>query len=157
MSGERFNMEILPSNHSFSAYSKVSFDDEYNYSHEKLDYTGVLTPSPYIAKNEATEKMLNVVKKVYDGAQMVTYYFLVGVVGVILAFVWGIVFGVLNFATVFAVQPALRIVATSFRCLNIVSVAFNKMCCDPVYASIGLAFSRIGGKMDVSYRKVETV
>ena len=150
-------MEALPSTISASGYSKIPADDEYNYTHEKLDYSGVLTPSPYIAHNETTDKILAVVKNVYDGAQAITYYILVGLLGVILAFVWGIVFGALNFATVFAVQPALRIVAASLRWLNIISVVFNKMCCDPVYASIGLAFSRINGKVDVSYRKVETV
>ena len=150
-------MEVSPTSVTISSNNKTPETYEFNYTHENLEYNGVFTPSPYIAKYEFTEILLDFMKKVYEGAQTATYYLLVTLLGVVLAFVWGIAFGALNFAAVFAVQPSLRIVSTSMRWLNIVSVSFNRMCGDPVYASIGLCLSRINGRVAVTYGKMETV
>ena len=159
MDVEKLNMKVIPGSPTTSGYENIpdTESDVFDYTHEKLDYSGVLTPSPYIPTNEGTKKLVDFIKVVYDGTQMVMYYILVGILGVVLAFVWGLVFGLLNFATVFVVQPAFRIIASTFRCTSIVFVSLNRMIWDPFYKSVGLCLSRIGGKVHVSYRNVETV
>ena len=51
----------------------------------------------------------------YDAIHVSTYYFLSIVFGSILSVVWGIVFGIVNFATVWAVQPFIKLFFTAFR------------------------------------------
>ena len=84
--------------------------------------------------------------------QATIYYTLVIIFGSILALVWGIVFGIINFVTVFAVQPFIKLSFTLFRCGYIVTRVWVRMTLDPCYESIALQLSRMNGRMKLDVK-----
>ncbi|XP_033630427.1 caveolin-1-like isoform X1 [Asterias rubens] len=69
--------------------------------------------------------------------------------GVILSFIWGIVFALANVYTVYFMQPLAKLTFVLFRPFAMIFRASVRSFLDPFYESFGLMFSRIRGSFSL--------
>ena len=120
--------------------------------HIKLNYTGVVSEPDYFGDGPVVNCFKPVsacLNKSYDSIHVTTYYVLSVLLGSVLSVLWGLVFGIVNFATVWFVQPFIKLFFTAFRCGYMVSRTWTRMFCDPCFESIALCFTKIRGNFNV--------
>ena len=135
-------------------------------SHIRVDYDGVVQEPDYFKVNRVAKVFLPIslcLHTWYDAVHVTTYYILAIVFGSVLSIAWGLLFGIVNFITVWGVQPFIKLFFTWFRCGYIVTRAWTRMFCDPLFESMALALSkiRVNGNVNVrgiqnDYSKVES-
>jgi len=129
-------------------------------THIKLDYNGVVHEPDYFGNNKVASCFKPIsacLNTWYDTIHVATYYILSIIFGSVLSVLWGIVFGIVNFFTVWCVQPFIKLFFTSFRCGYMVSRAWVRMFCDPINESLALALSKIRGNFVLNVSGVQKV
>lgn len=91
--------------------------------------------------------------KTYEGIQVVIYYILVVTVGVLLSLWWGVIFGIVNFLTVWVAHPFIKMFLTIARCFYACSRACTRMSMDPCFEAAAIAYTRIRGGIHVTLEK----
>ena len=115
-----------------------------------VDFISVVNEPEYLGDSEEANRFKPVsawLHAWYDTIHVRTYYVLALIFGSMLSILWGFVFGVVEFCTVWGVQPFLKLWFTAFRCGYMCNRAWFRMWCDPCFESAALAWSKIGGNL----------
>ncbi|XP_022102426.1 caveolin-1-like [Acanthaster planci] len=75
------------------------------------------------------------------------YRFLSVVLGIILVFLWGIIFAIINFVTVYIFQPTIKLCFILIRPIHMLYKALVRSFMDPLWESVGLIYSRVRGRV----------
>ena len=75
--------------------------------------------------------------------QVVVYSLFSIILGVILSFIWAIIFGLLKVISTYVLQPASKVFFILLRVAGMICKALIGSFCDPCYRSFALIFSRI--------------
>ncbi|PFX27061.1 caveolin-1-like [Stylophora pistillata] len=115
-------------------------DPDKNNDFVKVGYSDVICEPTAIA---IPERLHQFIKTIYGSTICVTYWLLTIVFGGFLSFIYGLLFGVLNFSMIWVATPITRASFIPMRLagkiwLNIIECVF-----DPWHDSIGRIFSRI--------------
>jgi len=124
--------------------------------HVNLSYEATLAEPDYYKDGPLGRAMKPVSKcleSTSDSLQVIFYYILSVTFGAILAVVWGIIFGVINFVTIWLAHPFIKIFLTVYRCFYVCSRASTRMCCDPFFESASIMYTRIRGGFHVTLDK----
>merc|ERR1711931_574009 len=120
--------------------------------HIKLDYAGVVNEPDYFGDGAVASCFKPVsacLNTWYDTIHVTTYYVLSILLGSVLSVLWGLVFAIVNFFTVWLVQPFIKLWFTAFRCAYMISRVWTRMFCDPCYESMALQLSKIRGNVNI--------
>jgi len=103
----------------------------------------------------AMEPVSKCMSVTHDGLQVATYYILKVTFGVCLTIGWGIAFGIWNFILVYFANPCLKGLFPVCRFFLAFAKVSIRMCCDAVFESMAIMFTRIRGIKNVKIDKVE--
>jgi len=92
-------------------------------------------------------------EKVYENLQIIIYYLFAVTFGVLLSIWWGVIFGLVNFITVWVAHPFIKLWLSVFRCTYACTRAWTRMTCDPFFESAAIAYTRIRGGFHVTLEK----
>ena len=127
----------------------------------RLDYAGIVSEPDFSENNIDAARVFQPVSQClnafFDTVHITIYFVLSLVFGSVLAIIWGLVFGIVNFLTVWFVQPFIKLWFTAFRCGFMIWRVWTRMWCDPCYESVALAFSKIRGNVTVNVKRLHDV
>ncbi|XP_035698192.1 caveolin-2-like [Branchiostoma floridae] len=119
--------------YSTKGHVKVTFDEIFN---EPKNVTSF-------------EPIRTVNSVVFEYTQGGVYKILSAGLGVILAVVWGLAFGLFNFFIVWFVHPWLKMCFMGIRLFGLTIKAIVRTCIDPFFQSLGLSLSTIAGRFSL--------
>ncbi|XP_033629953.1 caveolin-1-like [Asterias rubens] len=106
----------------------------------KLEYDDVFAaPDDYNIFTSITD----INRKIFNKTQVVVYSLFSIILGVILSFIWAIIFGLLNVISIYVLQPASKVFFILLRVAGMIFKALIGSFCDPFYRSFALILSRI--------------
>ncbi|XP_038069280.1 uncharacterized protein LOC119738454 [Patiria miniata] len=98
------------------------------------------------------EALANASGLVFKWTQLGVYRFFSLVLGVLMVFLWGIIFALINFLTVFLMQPMVKLTFILLRPLAMLFKAIVRSFLDPLWQSCGLVFSRFMGRFAFNFK-----
>jgi len=126
--------------------------------HVNLSYDATLAEPEYYKDGfcgKAMKPVSRCLENTADSVQVIIYYVLSVTFGAVLSVIWGLVFGIINFVTIWVAHPAIKIFLTVFRCFYVCGRACTRMSCDPFFESAAIMYTRIRGGFLVTLKKPE--
>ena len=124
--------------------------------HVDLSYETTLSEPNYYSNGvcgRAMQPVSRCLETTSDSVQVVIYYVLSVTFGAVLSVIWGIVFGVLNFITIWVAHPFIKVFLVWFRCFYVCTRAATRMLFDPCFESASIVFSRMRGRLNMAVEK----
>ncbi|XP_038069279.1 caveolin-1-like [Patiria miniata] len=101
---------------------------------------------------DSFDALANASGLVFKWTQLGVYRFFSLIFGVLLVFLWGIIFALINFFTVFIMQPTVKLTFILLRPIAMLYKANVRSFLDPLWQSNGLIFSRIMGRFAFNFK-----
>ncbi|XP_038069282.1 caveolin-3-like [Patiria miniata] len=117
--------------------------------HVKVEYAEVFKEADGANSFDALAEFSGLV---FKWTQLGVYRFFSLIPGVPLAFLWAIVFALVNFFTVFLIQPSFKLTFVVLRPIAMLFKAIVRSFLDPLFQSIGLVFSHIMGRFAFNFK-----
>ncbi|XP_019647122.1 PREDICTED: caveolin-2-like [Branchiostoma belcheri] len=114
--------------------------------HVKVTFNEIFNEPQNVTSFEPVKAVNQVV---FEYTQSGIYKVLSAGLGVILAVVWGLAFGLFNFFIVWFVHPWLKMCFMAVRLFGLTIKAIVRSCVDPWFQSLGLSLSSIAGRFSL--------
>ncbi|XP_022102423.1 caveolin-1-like [Acanthaster planci] len=118
----------------------------------KVEYTDIFKEADGA---NSFDKLAEISGFVFKWTQLGIYRFFSIILGIVLVFFWGIIFALINFITVYTIQPAIKLYFVCLRPGALLYRAVVRSYLDPLWQSIGLVFSRVNGRFTFNLKGLQ--